>query len=427
MRVRSTIPRLRRIGGAVLALLILQSCQPPQHEAPPTPTRTHVEPSNVAATSKTAEPPPVPTSDWRPALLDQAMQVASSPPEKAHASVRSRLQRDVAATAIELGMIDAALRYAEMIRDWREGEVLALAAQALAKGPDRARAQACVSRAVEIALRADGWRKERLYTEIAVALAMLGDVEQARRFSGPVPPELTGRVEAQLSSQVPLEEVDRQCDAFDRAIATGSFDIVRSGIDGYFSVWNRASGDAARTSRAEKAIRGAIPGLPIDLQIEAHIRLAEALARDGRPEPGDAEIDAALRLLQQYEFTPEIRGVIVRDLALALSRRGERGRALQLVSEALDRYRRDVASIVDVDRADFVRPLAEAFAELGDSGRAIDAWTLALAAGSTNPNARPRAEDLCLTCLSIVRSDVEPTDALRRSMREIQNGLKAPW
>ncbi len=399
----------------LLALVALQACARTQEPVPP-PT---------AAPLVAAEP--APEMDWRGPLLDQAMLVASSPEGKSHAKIKSRLQRDVAECALDLGMTERALAIAAAIPDWREGEVLALAAQRMARSGDRERAKLCIARAADIASRSDGWRKERTQAEIGLALALLGDVDAARRFGGQLPQELTGRVEAGLSSQVSLEELDRQCDAYDRAIATGSFDVVRSGIEGYFAVWERVRADPERRGRAERAIRAALAGLPLDLQIQTRIHLADSLAATGDRTAALAELEAAEKLLSQFQFTNDVRGAIVRNLASAWLRQREPSRARPLIVTAVKAYKDAPTQMVDIDRADYLRPLAEALANLGDPDEARAVWTLALEAGAVNPNARPRAEDLCLTCLSMARAGVRPSDEMNRTMQSIRSGLKAPW
>ena len=361
------------------------------------------------------------------AMLERAMTVASSPEGRTHAKLKGRLQREVATTAIDLGRIELALQFAERIEDWRRGEVLALAAQALARAGARTEAQACVARAADVASRTDGWMQEQIRTEIGIALALLGDAQSARRYAGQLPQERTGQVEAELAAFVSLQELDRQCDAFDRAIATGSFDVVRSGVDGYFAVWTRVPDDADRAARAERAIRAAARGLSLDLQLRTCLRIAEILDRADRPEARDAELAQASKLLRDYEFTPDVRGPIVRDLAKALVRHGRMSEARALLAGELETYGRTSNGIVDIDRADFLRPLAEALARADERERALMTWQLALDAGRLNPNARPRAEDLCLTCLSMIRSDVEPSPDMLRTCESIRDGLKAPW
>jgi hypothetical protein len=90
-------------------------------------------------------------------------------------------------------------------------------------------------------------------------------------------------------------------------------------------------------------------------------------------------------------------------------------------------YERSPQAIVDIERADYLRPLAEALHAMGDDVEARRVWMLALEAGAVNVNARPRAEDLCQTSLSMIRSGVEPTPEMRSRMAAIEAGLKAPW
>jgi len=360
-------------------------------------------------------------------LLDQAMGVASSPPGKSHARVKSRLQRDVVMAAIHLNALDDALRYADRIEDGRRAEALALVAQAFAKVGDRVRAEQCLMRAIELSTATEGAAQERILTEIAIAFAALGQTESARRFAGRVPQELTGRVEAVIASQVSLEDLDRQCDAFDRAIATGSLDVVRSGVSGYLAVMQRARGDGARSARAEEAVRSALPSFPADLRIEILIRLSQVLLEEGRRDEAVAEVEQARGLMASSDFLPDTSGPIGRDLALAFERCGDGVRARQLLLEMVAAYERDSSAIVDIERADYLCPLASAFAQLGDHETANRVWLLALEGGSINPNARPRAEDLCMVMLSIARTKSQPTEGLRAKMAQMEGALQPPW
>lgn len=421
--------RLRVRTAIVLAcnfVLTFSAC-----ESSPTSTRS-TSSSLIAAGS--AEPPQVgteaPSGDagvWRSALLDDAMRVASSFESKSHVKVKSRMQREVAAAALEVGLIDRARGYADRIADWRRGEVSAMVAQALAEIGDRRGAEACLVRASEVAASTEGWMLERLTTDIAIAYALLGDAEHARQLGARVAPELTGAVEATLSDRVSMEELDRQSDAFDAAIATGSLDVVRSGVDGHFRIWARVRDDAKRSSRAERAIRESAPGLPEELRIGVRLQLADALAAAGRPDDCRAELKVALDELRARERFPDVDGPLARDVAKALARHGESELAGGLLAEMVRRYERAPDAMVDVDRADYLRALAEALYAIGDEEGARRAWGLALEAGAVNVNARPRAEDLCLTLLSMIRSGVEPSAGMRGRVAAIESGLKAPW
>ena len=51
----------------------------------------------------------------------------------------------------------------------------------------------------------------------------------------------------------------------------------------------------------------------------------------------------------------------------------------------------------------------------------------ALEAGATNPNARPRCDDLVATCLLVVELGLEPTADLLARARALRAGLVDPW
>ena len=322
----------------------------------------------------------------------------------------------------------AAATYAESIEGLQQGEVLALAAQGFARAGDRERARSCLARALHVASSGEeGWMRDHLQTEVALAYVALGDPAEARRHAAVSRTELTGRVEAALSANLSAEELDRECDAFEAAISTGSMDIVRSGVDGMFTVWQRAGNDTARASRCETAIRGALKALPIELQIADRVRLAEALGAAGHREACEVELQAADTAFNSGGFTPDIWANLARDLAKAEARHLGRERGLALLGKCLQRYERSPQEIPDLERGDALRPLAEAFAELGDRETARRVWSMALEAGSLNANGRPRARDLTLTCISLCRADAQPTAAMRDRIAEIGRGLKAPW
>lgn len=405
----------RRILPAVsaIACLALAACA-----AAPTGAGAHDQPELALPES---------TVTWQKSLLDEAFRTASQLPERPHARARARLQEEIANAALELGMIELALSYGDRIADWRRGEVLALAAQRFARAGDMARARTCMAEALDVAATSTGWTRDRVLTEVAAAHVALGDVDSARALAAQVPPEDTGRVEAALSGLVQDGELDRQADAFDQAIATRNFDLARSGIDGYLAWYARVAKDPPRAGRAVKAIRAAAPDLPRDLQVTYAVKLADALAAQGCREECAAELAVATRILGDTEFLAEDVGPLSATVARARARHGDGDGARQLLQSALDTYAARHAEIADVFRAGYLRPVAEALAAVGDDDGARVCWMMALDAGATNPNAKPRTEDLCRTSLSMVHAGVEPDAATRQRMADIRASLKDPW
>ncbi|NBU42426.1 MAG: hypothetical protein EBS51_16815 [Planctomycetia bacterium] len=302
-----------------------------------------------------------------------------------------------------------------------------MAAQAFARSGNREAARTCLETAIGVLPSSEDWMRERLITEIGVAYACLGETDEARRYGALVPAELTGRVEGELVAKLAPEALDLQCDAFDQAIATRSLDIVRSGVDGYVAVLQRSTGDAARASRAETAIRKAMVELPPNLQVEVAVRLATAIGAAGRRDEALRDLVAAENLFNTLNLAADTAGPLARDLALGFVKAGDDAHARTLLLTLLARYERAPGDMVDIERADYLRSIAEALREAGDRDSAVRVWSMALDAGALNPNGRPRAEDLCLTCISLARAGDPISPALRERIAAIQGGLKAPW
>jgi tetratricopeptide (TPR) repeat protein len=108
-------------------------------------------------------------------------------------------------------------------------------------------------------------------------------------------------------------------------------------------------------------------------------------------------------------------------------RAGDRGGAEQELAAAASRYEEERGNIVEIYRAETVRPLAEAASAMGDLARALGFYRRALEEGAVNVNARQRAEDLAATCISMALHEVEPDAALWERILEIRAGLVAPW
>jgi hypothetical protein len=106
---------------------------------------------------------------------------------------------------------------------------------------------------------------------------------------------------------------------------------------------------------------------------------------------------------------------------------GETDRARAEAEAALKAYQDERDRIVDIYRAETLRPLALAWHALGDRERGEDLFALAVEEGMENPNSRPRCDDLVDACVDLARRGIEPSPKLLARLREIQQGLGEPW
>ena len=326
-----------------------------------------------------------PTSDAasnRRAMLERANGLALRIPSPSFEKDRAKMQLAVVECCLANGMLDEAFEWsAPMELTWRRGEALALTAQAYARAGNAARARELAERAAGGASDYPDWAAARVRAGAAKALVLLGDRDRADALVGPGDPALLGEVHAVMVEKATDEELDAKADMFDKAIATRNFDLAKGGIDGYLALLGRVASDDARRARALKAIDEAIPGLPLDLQVEYRARLAERLAAVGRSSEAAVEIANGVKLFDGTVFLAEDIAPIGAKLARAQARLGDRAAARSRV-ESLERIYRDrIAEIVDLRRANCLRALAEAWVDLGDRGAAMRLWSDALEAG----------------------------------------------
>lgn len=361
-------------------------------------------------------------------MLERANAIALRIPSPSFEKDRAKMQLAVVECCLANGMLDAAFDWsAPMELTWRRGEALALTAQAYARAGNAARARELAERAVGGASDYPDWAAARVRAGAAKAFVLLGDSARIDSLVGPTDPALLGEVHAVLAEGAAGEELDAKADMFDKAIATRNFDLAKGGIDGYMVLLGRVVSDGPRRARAMKAIDEAIPGLPFDLQIDYRCRLAERLDALGLGSESGAELAKAVKLFDSTTFMAEDIAPIGAKLARTESKLGNASGARTRLAALERTYRERLEEIVDLRRATSLRALAEVRAQLGDGAEALRLWADALEAGALNPNARPRAEDLCSTCISMAGAGMSPTAAMQARMSALESGLVAPW
>lgn len=380
-------------------------------------------------------------------LLDLAFDVASSMPVHPHIKNRSRAQEGVVEAALELGQPRRALGYIERIDNWRRGVGYADLAFYCAREGATREVQRYLELAAEVAESASeenvgeaipssssgdnapaetaqSWRRDRINVKIASTHALLGREEQARRLEAGVVPSETGKVAAARAMVLDAEEFQKQIDAVELLIATSDLDQVRNALEACAQLFDRFYDDAERRAYVEEKVKVAGPKLPATVRIPVLLELVEfALARDDRAKALEL-IDDTKRIMDaaMCEHIP-----LVARLAGLRHRAGDAETARKETDLALANYERDREEIVNIERAGLLRPVAEAYQEMGDLVAALRVYRKALEEGVVNPNSRPRAEDLSATCASMARHGVEPDAELWARIHEIYAELGDPW
>jgi tetratricopeptide (TPR) repeat protein len=348
-------------------------------------------------------------------------------PVDPHGRDRSRLQEAVARACLDSDMVDQAAELADQMQGWRRGHVIALCGQYFARRGQTDSARDCADRALLVDVGDTTWGKDVVVTEVAKIYVLLGDESRAYSLVAVGQPTERGQVETARTAQVPMDQMDGQADMFDQAIATGNFDLARGGIDGYLVWLDRVIDDAPRRARALSALSGAFPGLPLDLQVRYRVQLAEVLYSRGYKELAKTEVDCASALFKATVFLPEDTAPLGAVIAKARFRMGDADSARSELRALRAAYNAQSDLIVNLRRAASLRALAEGFLLLGDSDDAVESYKAALDAGAINPNARPRAEDLSATCVSMAMSGFQPSPEFMLRIDNLRAGLVDPW
>lgn len=414
--------------GTFAFVVLAASCHLAQAQAPVSPPAPAADrqatPAKPGAVAKAATA----TDADRRALAEFAYQVAMAIPDNPHRTERTRAQQAVAEWCLERGWLDEAYLYANAIVGWRRGETLARLGERYLDAGNTDRARTLARAALDgMENEESDWGRERMLSQVAALQSRLGDEAAARSLVSPESPTEQGRFEANRTRHVAPERLAEQADAFDRGIATGSFDVVRACVDGYVVWLERTGAEPSARDRATKAIDGAMKWLPVDVQISTHLRLAEWMHAQGmRPECTD-RVARADRAFADSNFEAEYVVPVGVTLVMARARMGDIEEARRSLVALQARYDSLKPEIPGLRRAISLRSIAEAWAALGNQDAALASFEAAVEEGAANPNARPRAVDLSATSLSMARAGIVPTPALKARMEALRSGLVDPW
>jgi hypothetical protein len=392
--------------GATSAFAVLSAHA--QQSPPASATLNSASPAGCGDTSET---------EGRRALLELAFAAASAIPTSPHLKDRSRCQEAVVSTCLQLDEPELASRYAGRIENWRRNSAYADLAAHYARRGKVTEAERMLALASEPDKSAENWREDRVKEKITRSSALI-ELAKSDAAEGP----------AGIAKAAPTrEEVERRLAECDPIVAQGNFDNVRGVLDACVGLYGEIFSDRELREMVDKKVVSSWGKMPIVVRINVLIALAEtAMAKEDRVE-AIALAGRAETMMNEARWLHEERIPAAAELVTLRHRAGDAESARGAAAAALAYFHEHRPSIVDIERADALRPLAEAFAAIGDKTAAQEVYSLAIAEGMENPNSRPRAEDLCLSCASMARAGIEPDDSLTARVREILGSLGSPW
>ena len=377
---------------------------------------------------KITAPQDKPLAAFQTNLLTIAFDVATAIPVNPHIKDRSKAQEEAVTICFELDQPQRALEYAEQIGDWRRGAAYADYAFYCAQHGFTNGVQKYLDLADEISAVADqDWRKDRIKIKISKTHILLGQTEQAGRFATGVDASSSGevaRVEAMMSTE---DSFDTQMKELDGLIATGSLDPVKNALYAGAELFNRFYDHPERRALMEDKIKASWKPLPVFVRIELLMKLAEFALSHADQSKALTLANDAKGVMDGFAWPAEYHIPLAARLAALRYRAGDQVAARSELLSEQKRFAEKQAEIINIDKADTLIPVAEAFLVTDAVTDALQVYKQAVEAAVENPNNRPRAEDLTAICLSMAKHAAEPDEALWARIREIQANLGDPW
>ncbi len=372
--------------------------------------------------------PQKPLAAYQGELLDTAFDCATAMPVFPHIKSRSRQQQLVVEAALKLEQPRRAAAYARQIANWRAGAAYGDLAIYAAERGITAGVDDLLKLAEEIAKLADqDWRKGTVLAKVAHARTLLGQLEAARRLEAKLEDAEKGAVAMAQAGVRDDASFAEQMKHLDGMVAGGHFDVVKNVLAVYAELYQTYHADAERRQQIEQKLRDSMKGMPLFMQIDALLGLAEASLDRGQPAQGLHFVKEARAMVDSAAWPTDYYIPLLGKVAKMRARCGDTEAARREADEAMSVFDAEHASIQNFEQAGAIRPVAEAYRLSGADDKAMETYRRAIAVGSVNPNARCRSEDLTGTCLSMAVYQAEPDPELWKRIREIQKGLGDPW
>ena len=367
------------------------------------------------------------------ALLGRAYEAASKLPEVPHLKTRGRLQEELVEALLEAGgPVELAREWADGIDNWRRALGVAAVAVHLAKDGQEQAAAATLdaARALEAELTdstVQGWRRGRVRARIALAHAVLGDKATAAGIQARIDATEGGMLSVYAASILDPELIEGQAEELFKIAAAGTSDEARFALEAVSVFYGRVHGD----ERLREALfAGAMENwgrVPLVPRIELLDLFARGDVENGAPALATAKIDRIEEMVRANKVLLEDEVALRARIALLRGLAGQQEAGVAMADEALAKYDELRDAINSIWRGRALRPLAEAYASLGQRMIASDLYERALVEATVNPNSRPRVEDLVKVSISITRSGIEPSRALELALERVAKGLGEPW
>ena len=377
---------------------------------------------------------------WQRELLELAFRSACKFPLEPHHKNRSRAQMVAVDACFRLGQPELALGFANDVRDWHRGSIYADYAFAVGQRGDADGARRHIVLAEQVAAgereNASGqeWRRDLIAMKVARAWSALGERDKAAAAVAGVEDTSLHAVDTDqaetAAERVRLladDQAGKELAAIDAAFPTQSLGQQRMSVEVLVRLHERFFADQAIRTAVEQRFTERFDKLMPTLRLAAIARLARTDVANGDVARGKELVKVFRTIVENHRWRTEDRLPEIAVLVELTFLVGDADRARADAAAALADWHAQRESVVDIFRAEALRPLALAFFAIGDPQQGEAVLALAVEEGQENPNSRPRCDDLVDTAVALCLRGIAPSAKQVERMREISGALGEPW
>ncbi|MEL6429660.1 MAG: hypothetical protein AAFU73_20850 [Planctomycetota bacterium] len=365
-------------------------------------------------------------------LVRFAVDLTALMPTVPHEKTRSRLQSELVESALDAGELEVARAIPPTITNWRRGLGLATIAAHLAENGTPEETQDALEAAIafEESITGEfdqGWRRDRVRAMIGKTFALMGDPVRAARIQRGLEPSEAQRL-AEVSVDFASEENWRESvEAMSQLIVRGNLDQVQHGLLTLTKIYERFGTTTEERDEILAAIRSVWDGSHLQPRIEALLRMIETDLGRGDKAHAMSMVEEIEGLIAGNRWQPEMKVGMLATAAAKRFRCGDEDGAREALAGALGLFGDEREGIVNMFRVRALLPLAEAYAEIGNTQSADEVYRVALTEALENPNERPRIDNLVQIVRSIVERGHRPSKGLRTQVQQVGDLVRASY
>lgn len=365
-----------------------------------------------------------PVEQYRLELLDLAWQAANSYPINPHIKNRGRAEEQVANGALGIHQPHLAWGYAKKVVNWRKGACYAEIAHYLIEQGQTEDVEYFLRQAILHSKDPkQGWRHQRVKARVAAARLLMGNDKDAQGlveeqdFAGQAQ-EIGAKAYGATD-----EEFQELVASLDKMVQLQGYDEIWAAMQAYSELYLHHYENIERRALLMDKTRIAWKDMPGIRRFEVILKFTDAALGHEDIKTATGLIEEADEVRRSYRWTIDYDLKLRSQVAGYRSAIGQGDAARDLLDGSVKLAEEKLESLQNFYRADALRPVAEAYAKLGDQERALELYNQVVELGALNPNIRPRVSDITATCVSMALHDIKPDADLFSRIQGIVDGL----